>query len=153
MNPRFPPHVSIFEEENIPHRLTSRYSAVCYAFAVKGFCALFYLGVRGFVLTSPGTISWLHFPLTRLRSAETNLTLIYPSSKSFVCNLTDSGRHVTRPNQGLSTGRRENLGTRLNLLLFLTFSLPSFVVVAMTTPHWLDECHSTGGHSSFREYI
>ena len=40
MNPRFPPHVSIFEEENIPHRLTSRYSAVSYAFAVKGFCAL-----------------------------------------------------------------------------------------------------------------
>ena len=31
----------------------------------------------------------------------------------FVCNVPDSGRHVTRPNQGLSTGRRENLGTRL----------------------------------------
>ena len=111
------------------------------------------LGVRGFVLTSPGTISWLHFPLTCLLSAETNLTLIYPSPKSFVCNLPDSGRHVTRPNQGLSTGRRENLGTRLNLLLFLTFSLPSFVVVAMTAPPWLDERHSTGGHSSFRECI
>ena len=45
---------------------------------------------------------------------ETNLTLIRSSPKSFVCNLPDSGRHVTRPNQGLSTGRRENLGTRLN---------------------------------------
>ena len=31
----------------------------------------------------------------------------------FVCDLPDSGRHVIRPNQGLSTGRRENLGTRV----------------------------------------
>ena len=46
-------------------------------------------------------------------SAETSLTLICPSPKSFVCNLPDSGTHVTRPKQGLSRGRRENLGTRL----------------------------------------
>ena len=55
------------------------------------------------------------------RSAETNLTLICPSPKLFVCDLPDSGRHVTRPNQGLSTGGRENLGTRLmaNLSIFI----------------------------------
>ena len=34
--------------------------------------------------------------------------------REFVSNLPDSGRHVTRPNQGLSTGRRENLGTKLH---------------------------------------
>ena len=42
LNPQFPPHVPIFEEEGSPHRLTSRYSAVSYAFAVKGFYALFW---------------------------------------------------------------------------------------------------------------
>ena len=45
-------------------------------------------------------------------SAETNLTLICPSTKTFVCTLPDSGSHVTRPSQGLLTGRRENLGLR-----------------------------------------
>ena len=39
--------------------------------------------------------------------------LIFRSPKPFVYNLPDSGRHVTRPNQGLSIGRRENLGTKL----------------------------------------
>ena len=39
--------------------------------------------------------------------------LIFLSPKSSVYNLPDSGRHVTRPNQGLSMGRRENLGTGL----------------------------------------
>ena len=34
--------------------------------------------------------------------------------REFVCNLPDSGRPLTRPNQGLSTGRRENLGTKLH---------------------------------------
>ena len=53
----------------------------------------------------------------RLRFVETNLTLIRPSPKSFVFNLPDSGRHVPKPNQGLSTGRRENLGTRLLIWL------------------------------------
>ena len=36
------------------------------------------------------------------------------AEKSFVCNLPDSGRLVTRPNQGLSTGGRENLEMRLH---------------------------------------
>ena len=49
---------------------------------------------------------------------DTNLTLTRPSPKLFVCNLPDSGRHVTKPNQGLSTGRRENLGTRLDRQVF-----------------------------------
>ena len=54
-------------------------------------------------------------PLTCLCSLETNLTLICPSPKLFVCYLPDSGRHVSRPNQRLLTSRRENLGTRLVL--------------------------------------
>ena len=116
VNPWFPLHMPIFEEESFPYRLTSRYSEVCYAFAVKGFCALFSAQCSGFCLVMTFnryyTVSWLHFP--SVCSAETNLTLIRPSPKFFVCNLPDSGRHVTRPNQGLSTGRRENLGTRLH---------------------------------------
>ena len=43
--------------------------------------------------------------LTCLRSVETNLTLTCPSPKSFVCNLPDSGRHVTSVFQGLSLSR------------------------------------------------
>ena len=50
--------------------------------------------------------------LTCLRSVGTNLTLTCPFPKSFVCNLPDSGRHVTSVFQGLSllfrrVGRRE----------------------------------------------
>ena len=55
----------------------------------------------------------VRYTVFHVRSAETNLTLILSSPKSFVCNLPDSGRNVTRPNQGLSMGRRENLGMRL----------------------------------------
>ena len=43
--------------------------------------------------------------LTCLCSVETNLTLTCPSPKSFVCNLPDSGRHVTSVFQGLSLSR------------------------------------------------
>ena len=43
--------------------------------------------------------------LTCLRSVETNFTLTCPSPKSFVCNLPDSGRHVTSVFQGLSLSR------------------------------------------------
>ena len=39
--------------------------------------------------------------LTCLRSVGTNLTLTCPFPKSFVCNLPDSGRHVTSVYQGL----------------------------------------------------
>ena len=57
--------------------------------------------------------------LTCLRSLETNLTHTCPSPKSFVCNLPDSGRHVTSVFQGLSLSRLvgrvgENPGRRLN---------------------------------------
>ena len=72
-------------------------------------CIIF--GVQGFVLTSQDlydkvryTVSWLHFPSTVCRD------------KSFVCNLPDSGRLVTRPNQGLSTGGKEKLGMRLRYM-------------------------------------
>ena len=42
-----------------------------------------------------GQVHSLMAALTCLRSVETNLTLTCPSPKSFVCNLPDSGRHVT----------------------------------------------------------
>ena len=48
--------------------------------------------------------------LTCLRSVETNLTLTCPSPKSFVCNLPDSGRHVTSVFQGLSLSLRRRVG-------------------------------------------
>ena len=92
-------------------RLTSRYSAGSYAFAVKGLCAL------------SGQVHSLMAALTCLRSVETNLTLTCPSPKSFVCNLPDSGRHVTSVFQGLSLSRfvgrvGENPGNEVDLLLF-----------------------------------
>ena len=40
--------------------------------------------------------------LTCLRSVETTFTLTFPVPKSFVCNLPNSGRHVTSVFQGLS---------------------------------------------------
>ena len=43
--------------------------------------------------------------LTCLRSVETSLTLTCPSPKSFVCNLPDSGRHVTSVFQSLFLSR------------------------------------------------
>ena len=93
-------------------RLTSRYSAGSYAFAVKGLCALF----SAFKIRSGTQFDGCTHCV---RSVDTNLTLITcPSPKSFVSNLPDSGRHVTRPNQGLSMGRRENLETRLRLRFF-----------------------------------
>ena len=96
------------------------------------FCSLFRLccqmilciifGVRGFVLTNMGTKKNM-FLRKSLHSAETNLTLICPSPKSFVSNLPNSGRHKTRPNQGLSTARRENLGTTLIIEVFIKTEL------------------------------
>ena len=36
----------------------------------------------------------------------------------FICYQIESGWHVTRPNQGLSLGRGESLGTRLQLIAY-----------------------------------
>lgn len=41
--------------------------------------------------------------LSPLDSVATNLLLMCPSLETFICNLPDSGRHVTRPNQCLSS--------------------------------------------------
>ena len=65
--------------------------------------------------------------LTCLRSVETNLTLTCPSPKSFVCNLPDSGRHVTSVFQGLSLSRSvgrvgENPGNEVETSLILSAS-------------------------------
>ena len=93
-------------------RLTSRYSAGSYAFAVKGFCVLF----SAFKMRSGTQLTQLHG--CSLRSVGTNLILTYPYPKSFVCNLPDSGRHVTSIFQGLSPSRSvewvgENLGNKV----------------------------------------
>ena len=79
------------------------------------FCIIF--GVQGFFLNwswplSQGQAQFLGCTF-HLPSAETNLAPICTSPKSFVFNFPDSERHMTRPNQGLSTGRRGNLGMRL----------------------------------------
>ena len=60
--------------------------------------------------------------LTCLRSIGTNLTLTRPFPKSFVCNLTDSRRHVTSVYQGLclfrSMGRvGENPGNEVGVCM------------------------------------
>ena len=62
--------------------------------------------------------------LTCLCSVETNFTLTYPSPKSFVCNLPDSGRHVTSVFQGLSLSRSvgrvgENPGNEIGLRIIV----------------------------------
>ena len=96
---------------------------------------IFIFSIRGFFLTSHDlkdkvryTVSLLHVPSTLCR--DTDLTLICHSPKSFFCNLPDSGRHMTRPNQVLSMGRRENLGMRLDgNLLWLRLQ-------------WHQSCHS-----------
>ena len=49
---------------------------------------------------------------------ETNFTLNLPSPESFICNLPDAGRHVTIPNQGLSSlapggGKRRDPGNEV----------------------------------------
>ena len=102
-------------------RLTSTYSEVHYAFAVKWFCAWWFLAFA--------VLSWLlmTFIKDKVRyglmaslsiSALQRQSHIYwpPLAQSFVGNLPDSWRHVTRPNQDLSKGRRENLRTRLKLV-------------------------------------
>ena len=67
-----------------------------------------------------GQVHSLMAALTCLRSVETNLTLTCPSPKSFVCNLPDSGRHVTSVFHGLSLSRfvgriGENPGNEVGL--------------------------------------
>ena len=85
-----------------------------------------------------GQVHSLMAALTCLRSVETNLTLTCPSPKSFVCNLPDSGRHVTSVFQGLSLSRSvgggvgENPGNEVGLPYFF--------------PRDIDEC-STNSHS------
>ena len=78
--------------------------------------------------------------LTCLRSVETNLTLTCPSPKSFVCNLPDSGRHVTSVFQGLSlshslrrSGRREPSERGWSLS---TFFVVGHVLSARVSSEW-----------------
>ena len=68
------------------------------------------------------TWNWVYFGdnifRTHVGSVWTKLILGRPSLQWFSCHLPDSGRRVTRPNQGLSSlawaGRWETLGTRLS---------------------------------------
>ena len=74
--------------------------------------------------------------LTCLRSVETNLTLTCPSPKSFVCNLPDSGRHVTSVFQGLSLSRSvgrvgENPGNEVEHNFVLNVSLANTCILQL----------------------
>ena len=84
-------------------RLTSRYSAESYAFAVKGFCALF----SAFEIRS-GAQSHGCTDLSTLCIDKSHTYL--PLPRSFVCNLPDSGRHVTSVFQGLSLSLARSVG-------------------------------------------
>ena len=86
-------------------RLTSKYSAGSYAFAVKDF-------VHYFRRLRSSQVHNFMAALTCLRSVETNLTLTCPSPKSFVCNLPDSERHVTSVFQCLSLSLSLSLSLR-----------------------------------------
>ena len=79
-------------------QLTSTYSAGSYAFLSKDFA---HYSRR----SRSGQVHSFMAALTCLRSVETNLTLTCSSPKSFVCNLPDSGRHLTTVFQGLSLSR------------------------------------------------
>ena len=97
--PRFLLHVPNETASVINIRLTSRYSAESYAFAVKGFCALF----SAFKISSGTQIHGCTVLFTLCRDKSHTYL---PSPKSFVCNLPDSGRrHVTSVFQGLSLSR------------------------------------------------
>ena len=80
-------------------RLTSRYSAGSYAFAVKGLCALF----SAFKIRS-GTQFDGCADLYTLCREKSHTYLLLPQIV-FFCNLPDSGRHVTSVFQGLSLSR------------------------------------------------
>ena len=93
-------------EESIYDRLTSRCilkSVTLLLLKVSAFEVLSWL-VMAFETWSRSGAQF-HGCTFHLRSAETNLTLICPSPKSFVCNLPDPGRHVTSVFQGLSLSR------------------------------------------------
>ena len=78
-------------------RLISRYSAGSYAFAVKGFCALF----SAFKIRS-GTQFHGCIDLSTLFTDKSHTYLPLPQ---IVCNVPDSGRHVTSVFQDLSLSR------------------------------------------------
>ena len=61
--------------------------------------------VHQFRHSKTGQVHSFMATLTCLRSVGTNLTLTCPFPKSFVCNLSDSGRHVTSVYQGLCLSR------------------------------------------------
>ena len=80
--------------------------------------------VHYFRRSRSGQIHSLMAALTCLRCVETNLTLTCPSSKSFVCNLQDSGKHVTSVFQGLSLSRSvgrvgENPGNEVEKTVYI----------------------------------
>lgn len=120
VNPRFSLDVPIFEEESIADNININIFLSSLRFRCQmTSCSIF--GVR--------CLSWLvmTFIKDKVRyglmaslsiSALQRQSHIYlpPLPQSFVCNLPDSWRHVTGPNQVLSTGRWENLRTRLKLV-------------------------------------
>ena len=86
-------------------RLTSRYSAGSYAFAVEGLCALF----SAFKIRSGTQFDGCADLYTFCRD-KSHTYLLLP--QIVFCNLPDSGRHVTSASQGLSLSRSMGAGRR-----------------------------------------
>ena len=90
--------------------LTTRYSGL---FSASAECSLFEFDICP--RTSKCFSPTLHGLLLQV---ETNFTLNGPSPESFLCNLPDFGRHMTRANQGLSSlapggGKRRDPGNEV----------------------------------------
>ena len=101
--PRFPLHVP---NESIADKHPINIQIICRKLRFRCQRTLF------IIFRVQDQVRYTMAALTCLCSVETNLTLTRPSPKSFVCNLPDSGRHVTSLFQGLSlslwrAGRRE----------------------------------------------
>ena len=96
----------------VPLHLPNESIADKHPINIQIFCRKLYITlwpskdfVHYFRCSRSGQVHKFMAALSCLRSVETNLTPTCPSPKLFVCNLPDSGRHVTRVFQGLSLSR------------------------------------------------
>ena len=113
-SPRFPLHVP---NESIADKHPINIQIICRKLRFRCQRTLF------IIFRVQDQVRYTMAALTCLCSVETNLTLTCPSPKSFVCNLPDSGRHVTSIFQGLSLSRSagrvgENPGNEVVLTVY-----------------------------------
>ena len=74
-----------------------------------------------------------------LTASQKNLALICPSPKSFICNLPDSERHITRVSlsRSLGTGRRESWGQDC---CYFPMTTPHFYCLSTSIPIVFPPC-------------